>query len=427
MRQVLGIADDWEQRFAELQRFQKRCGHCRVPLSWPEYRPLAKWALWQREKQGRLSLEQLRRLYDLGFPFGAFERHWLGRFFELVDFKEKNGHCHVPITWPENRRLGLWVGTQRTRKALPPDRRRRLNQLGFVWNHFEDLWERGFAELKAFYQQRESARGSRREVHRVVGWASFQRRRKDRLSSRQIHRLNSIGFDWAPFENQWHKNFQALVAFQKRFGHCLVPQKWQENPALGVWVNTLRSQRAKERFLTRERLRQLNEINFDWDFRRFAPHAEAGRRMKRVTYQEALWKKRFSELQAFQARHGHCRVPSTWPDRELAAWVVHQRQFRTRLSPERRRRLDQLGFVWSPYDAMWDERFADLVAFTKRFGHCNVSSRFAENPPLADWVQHQRHRQRHSRLAPEHRRRLDALCFDWNPRRGVVQRAGSAR
>lgn len=486
------VADDWEQRFAELQRFQKRRGHCRVPLSWPEHRPLAQWTLLQREQQGRLPLDPLRRLYDLGFPFGRLERHWLGRFFELVDyqrkqghcnvspaqkgcaelgqwvqlqrynrkgmalhrlrrltglgfewdahaalwnerfrelqaFKAKHGHCSVPTDWPENRRLGFWVATQRSRKALvPPERRRRLSQSGFVWNPFEDLWERGFAELKAFYEQRESRPWSRGEVHRVVSWASLQRRHKRRLSVRQIRRLDSIGFDWAPFENQWNKNFQALVAYQKRFGHCLVPLKWKENPALGVWVNTLRSQRARKRFLTRERLRQLNAIHFDWDFRRVAPRAATGRRTKRVTYQEALWNRRFSELQAFHARHGHCSVPSTWPDQKLAVWVVHQRQFRPRLSPERRRRLEQLGFVWSPFDAMWDERLANLAAFKKKFGHCNVSSRDEENPPLAAWVQRQRNSERRSLLSPEHWRRLNALGFDWNPRRGVIRRPVSA-
>lgn len=66
---------------------------------------------------------------------------------------------------------------------------------------------------------------------------------------------------------------------------------------------------------------------------------------------------------------------------------------------------------------MWEERLGELAAFKRRFGHCNVSSRYAENPPLADWVQRQRHQQRHCVLSPKYKRRLNALGFDWNPRR----------
>src|SRR5206468_1263628 len=43
-----------------------------------------------------------------------------------------------------------------------------------------------------------------------------------------------------------------------------------------------------------------------------------------------------------------------------SASLIHQRQFRSRLSLERRRWLDELDFVWSPFEAMWDDQFADL-------------------------------------------------------------------
>ena len=135
------MADDWEQRFAELECFQKRCGHCRVPLSWPEFRPLARWSLWQREKHGSLSLRQLRRLYELGFPFGRFERHWLRRFFELVDYKQRHHHCNVSPKQKGCTELGQWVRTQRyDRKRLALHRLRRLNEVGFEWDVVAAQW-----------------------------------------------------------------------------------------------------------------------------------------------------------------------------------------------------------------------------------------------------------------------------------------------
>src|SRR5438552_7337699 len=80
-------ADEWEYQFGQLRRFKARLGHCRVPLTQPEYRPLAKWILWQREHHGRLSLDRLRCLHDFGFDFGRGESNWLARFFELADYK----------------------------------------------------------------------------------------------------------------------------------------------------------------------------------------------------------------------------------------------------------------------------------------------------------------------------------------------------
>src|SRR5438034_5425114 len=130
-------ADEWEYQFGQLRRFKAEFGHCRVPLSQPVYRPLAKWVAFQREHHGRLPLTQLRRLYDLGFDFGHPETNWLARFFELAGFKEKHGHCNVPSEWAENPSLRNWVGTQRTgAEFLSVDRARRLNELGFIWKRF---------------------------------------------------------------------------------------------------------------------------------------------------------------------------------------------------------------------------------------------------------------------------------------------------
>jgi len=58
---------------------------------------------------------------------------WFGR---LVTFKEREGHCRVPQAHKEgDHRLGIWVGTQRAKKAnLTPERLQRLDEIGFVWN-----------------------------------------------------------------------------------------------------------------------------------------------------------------------------------------------------------------------------------------------------------------------------------------------------
>ncbi|HBX50142.1 MAG: hypothetical protein A2275_06050 [Bacteroidetes bacterium RIFOXYA12_FULL_35_11] len=61
------------------------------------------------------------------------------------------------------------------------------------------------------------------------------------------------------FEISWNNNYFLLCDFRKHFGHCDVPQNWDENPVLGRWVIR---QRVYKRRLTEERVNQLNRIGF---------------------------------------------------------------------------------------------------------------------------------------------------------------------
>jgi len=42
------------------------------------------------------------------------------------------------------------------------------------------------------------------------------------------------------------------------------------------------------------------------------------------------------------------------------------------LSPDRIKRLEQLGFVWNPNTAVWEKMFAALTAYKVTYGDCNV-------------------------------------------------------
>jgi len=60
---------------------------------------------------------------------------WEQNFAALLKFQRREGHCCVPIYYRKgNLKLGWWVATQRrNRKIISPERRARLNNLGFVW------------------------------------------------------------------------------------------------------------------------------------------------------------------------------------------------------------------------------------------------------------------------------------------------------
>jgi hypothetical protein len=96
--------------------------------------------------------------------------------------------------------LGQWVRTQRTRKVIPSDQRRRLDDLGFDWkNPYEAKWEEGFSRLQLFKEREGHCRvplGYQENGFRLGTWVGKQRAKKDKLSDQRRRRLNELGFVW---------------------------------------------------------------------------------------------------------------------------------------------------------------------------------------------------------------------------------------
>jgi hypothetical protein len=150
-------------------------------------------------------------------------------------------------------------------------------------------------------------------------------------------------------------------------------------------------------------------------------------------YQSEQWHERFEELVEFNVGHGHSLVPINWqPNIPLALWVKRQRQQyqlknkenkHSTLTDERQEALEKLGFVWESRGIAWEEKYAELCAFNELHGHCTIAHYIPKTSPLAIWVKCQRRQfklfgdNRKSSITPERVARLNALDFDWFPRR----------
>src|SRR5438094_2713617 len=95
-----------------------------------------------------------------------------------------------------------------------------------------------------------------------------------------------------------------------------------------------------------------------------------------------MWEDRLQELLTFRRMHGHVNVPRRWPNnRPLAHWVINQRRLiRTgKLSPERLRRLKELGVRWpsaeeraQARDREWERMCGALAAYRREQGDAEV-------------------------------------------------------
>ena len=200
----------WEAMYEILVAYQRAHGHCRVPLSTWEQPNLVRWVITQRraKREGKLSAERVRRLNKLGFSWdvqGELERanrvRWEAMYKALVAYRRAHGHCRVPIPSKKCSRLSHWVGRQRITK------------------------------------------------------------REGKLSKDRVQRLEKLGFVWDVWEERWEKMFTALVKYKKVHGNCDVPNEWSMNPQLSHWVATQRRLHRKGLLLP-ERRKRLRAIAF---------------------------------------------------------------------------------------------------------------------------------------------------------------------
>ena len=127
---------------------------------------------------------------------------------------------------------------------------------------------------------------------------------------------------------------EALVAFKEQHGHCDVPSRYPENPALGEWVKNVRRGRQK---VQDDQRRLLSAVGFNWETRddRF----------------QREWLESLEKLKQYRLTHGDCLVPWKYePDQQLAEWVHTQRKLnnKNQLRNDRKEALDAVGFVWDP-------------------------------------------------------------------------------
>jgi superfamily II DNA or RNA helicase len=132
---------------------------------------------------------------------------------------------------------------------------------------------------------------------------------------------------------------------------------------------------------------------------------------------EVQWEEGFEQLQAFVTEHGHCKVPAKYLTADgyrLGSWVDKQRQRQVGMRAERKARLDALGFIWDPNEALWEEGFEYLRAYVNEHGHCRVPAKHltADGYPLGRWVNTQRVQE--GRMSPERKARLNAFGFVWD-------------
>eukprot|EP00980_Cylindrotheca_fusiformis_P002834 scaffold672_cov126-Cylindrotheca_fusiformis.AAC.35 len=143
------------------------------------------------------------------------EQKWAEMFNQLLQFKEKRGHCLVPHDFVENQTLSSWVKRQR-------------------------------------YQYKLKQQG-----------------KTSTMTDARILTLEEVGFVWDSHAANWQERLAELKDYVEENGHCHVPYNYHKSPRLGTWVKRQRRQgklfwNGKTSNLNLERATALNKLGFEW-------------------------------------------------------------------------------------------------------------------------------------------------------------------
>jgi hypothetical protein len=207
--------DNWDTMFRALTKFKRREGHLIVPARHVEDdgKKLGAWISKQRyrKKAGTLVSEKESRLNEIGFLWNAHKGNWDTMFSALKQFKQREGHLRVPVLHVEDdgQKLGDWIHTQRKLEKngkLVPEKERRLNEIGFIWNGNEEHFDAMVTALTQFKQREGHCKVVHSHIEHMHSgdklklgiWLRNEcyKQRSELLDAQKEKRLESLGVTW---------------------------------------------------------------------------------------------------------------------------------------------------------------------------------------------------------------------------------------
>jgi len=173
----------------------------------------------------------------------------------------------------------------------------------------------------------------------------------------------------------WNFGWEALKRYKETHGHTRVPQTFDDGSGfkLGPWVKRQRGgysrmKRGLSSFgLDSERIKKLNELDFEWVSKRGKQSSSAGSQNsdggmqappRTRTSHDERWQAKFEALLRYKNKHMHTLVPRAFEDEDgvkLGNWVSDQKAAYSRLmrglptvglTQQRIEQLNGIGFCW---------------------------------------------------------------------------------
>ena len=371
---------------------------------------------------------------------------WETMFGHARAYYREHGNLEVSKRYqtPDGYSLGSWLNTQRLVYAgkipgiLGKERIEKLESIGMRWkNRYDYSWER-------FYQAlcRYKFNSGNIDIHanyvtpeglELGKWICNLRQAKNNgrcgyyLTDERIAALNKLGMIWDKVDYQWERNYLACTEYYRKHHNLDIPANYisEEGLRIGAWLRRMRKIRSGRLNgaapLTEAQIERLDAIHMDW--------------LDTYTRQ---WEYGYKQALAYHREFGTLEVPAGYVNANgfpLGRWLknhveVNSQTGRTaiKVTPERRAKLDALGFKWTAEDP-WQKRISACEEYLREHGDLDIPPNYViDNVWLGKWLYKCRKTYRGElegkSLSKEQISQLERLGIDW---RTPAERAWSEK
>ena len=214
----------------------------------------------------------------------------------------------------------------------------------------------------------------------------------------------------ASLSSSWDYYFSEASIYYAEHGSLNIPKRYT-TPAglsLGVWLVTQRRVREGQiqGNLTEQQIARLDSIGMVWGNRK-----------------EIAWQHGFEVAKKYHDTYGNLMVARKYVDPDgypLGQWILKTRQQKLngRLKEERIAQLDEIGMVWSVFDAKWEKAYALAAAYYEENGNLNIPRSYVTEAGerLGQWVASQQWAYPKGKLTDEQVERLNRIGMYWGNR-----------
>ena len=342
-----------------------------------------------------INSEERKRILDNfpGWTWNIIEDKFEKFYTELCKYKQEYHDCNVPQDYitESDYKLGAYLNKVRQGQYVKdfPRRKQRLDDLGVTWHPQEErrekTWKQVKDELSVFYKDNKHSNVPRSTpLGQIV---SHIRSRQDFVKDNpeRLEFLKSINFIWNVRvhheEEEWLEFWSHMEKFYQEHEHSNVPNDYKsdyDDYPLGSRCNSIRN--ANQFMNDNKKKQQLEEIGFSWH-----PQQEI---------RDESWEKFLKELLKYYEVNKHCKVPynkitddgSEYGYRlgQTVSTVRNKKIYLTgnseRENSEREQKLNDIGFIWSPFDEAWNNFLKNLKDYIKKNVSCKNITRNTEWP-----------------------------------------------
>lgn len=353
------------------------------------------WLSKQRANFDTMPIARKRKLEQIGIALNFNDYNWQKMYELTKTYYEHYGNLNIPTKFKtlngyefdENGlKLVSWIYVQRKRyDKLTDDRKKLLNQIGFVLNINYFNWQKMYELAKTYYEHYGNSNISQKfktlngyefdeNGLKLGNWICEQRKRFDKLTDDKKQLLEQIGFALNVSDYNWKKMYKFAQIYYEYYGNLNISiefktlngHEFAENGLqLGNWIY---EQRKKFDELTDDKKLLLEQIGFI------------------LNVKDYKWQKMYELARTYFEHYGNSNIPLEFKTLNgyemdenglnLGSWLSVQRYKYNSLREERKEKLLKINFVVNPYNEQWQKMYELAKAYYEYHGNLNVAFSF---------------------------------------------------